>query len=474
MKTNENPGLTKKKYIDRMRLFTLVILVVGAIIARSYIFAVTIIFVFYFLYELLWSDHIFYNPKTDYTYQFEECTRFQVTLSNDSFLLPDTDLNEKTLLLALRIKSGFLGKIFDPYVMVQFGDRKQTQYLERNVEGRRYLNISHLLDEGCDSGSARVKITTRHCHFTDAAAELIAFDNYLLDGRTILVIAPHADDAEIAAFGLYSRHESRIVTLTAGELEAENFSNLLYPELEQASLLKGRLRSIDTFSAGLWGGLKQECCVNLGYFCLTLEQMHESPNEPVSSKMAGIKDTRAFRNNNMLQLSSDKDGKATWRNLVSDLQECIDYFRPDVIVTPHPKLDPHKDHIYATKALSEALSRCSTTPEYFLMYANHLRTTDIFPFGQEHTVMSLPPQCESDIFFERVFSYELSDQMQRDKIYSLEMMHDLKPSLRFRKRLRKYLQKYFLGRSCFRYGQDDFFRKAIRSNELFYNYKNLE
>ncbi len=42
-----------------------------------------------------------------------------------------------------------------------------------------------------------------------------------------MVIAPHADDAELAAFGLYSRcSEASIVTLTQGEIEAEHYQRL--------------------------------------------------------------------------------------------------------------------------------------------------------------------------------------------------------------------------------------------------------
>ncbi len=42
-----------------------------------------------------------------------------------------------------------------------------------------------------------------------------------------MMLAPHADDAELAAFGLYSRADNvSIVTLTQGEIEAEHYQRL--------------------------------------------------------------------------------------------------------------------------------------------------------------------------------------------------------------------------------------------------------
>ena len=51
---------------------------------------------------------------------------------------------------------------------------------------------------------------------TAGAAPLRLFANGLDLSRPMLVLAPHPDDAEIAAFGLYANRNATIVTVTTG------------------------------------------------------------------------------------------------------------------------------------------------------------------------------------------------------------------------------------------------------------------
>ena len=89
-----------------------------------------------------------------------------------------------------------------------------------------------------------------------------------LQRRRVMVIAPHADDAELAAYGLYSQaDETWIVTLTAGEIEAEHYQQMGLSSVE-ASRLKGRLRAWDSIAVPRWAGVPAAHCVQLGYFCL--------------------------------------------------------------------------------------------------------------------------------------------------------------------------------------------------------------
>ncbi|WP_351061091.1 hypothetical protein, partial [Psychrobacter sp. TB20-MNA-CIBAN-0197] len=84
-----------------------------------------------------------------------------------------------------------------------------------------------------------------------------------------------------------------------------------------------------------------------GYFCLQLAAMRDNPNQPVGSREADLSDTRLFRQFNPFVLPGDADGAPTWNNLLADLRETMLRARPDVIVLPHPALDPHPDHICA-------------------------------------------------------------------------------------------------------------------------------
>ncbi len=75
-----------------------------------------------------------------------------------------------------------------------------------------------------------------------------------------MILAPHADDAELAAFGLYSSADKVcIVTLTQGEIEAEHYQRLGL-SAQQAAQLKGRLRSWDSMAIPLWGGVPPANC----------------------------------------------------------------------------------------------------------------------------------------------------------------------------------------------------------------------
>lgn len=57
---------------------------------------------------------------------------------------------------------------------------------------------------------------------------------------------------------------------------------------------------------------------------------------------------------------------------------------------------------------------------------------------------------------------------QRDKAMALGMMHDLQPPAPFKRRVRRWLQRVLAGRSRSPYGENEFFRKAVRRHELFW------
>ncbi|MFH7618101.1 PIG-L family deacetylase, partial [Pseudomonas syringae pv. tagetis] len=75
------------------------------------------------------------------------------------------------------------------------------------------------------------------------------------------VIAPHADDAELAAFGRYSQAgEAWIVPLTAGEIEAEHYRQMGL-ERAEAARMKGGLRAWESIAVARWGGVPESHCV---------------------------------------------------------------------------------------------------------------------------------------------------------------------------------------------------------------------
>jgi LmbE family N-acetylglucosaminyl deacetylase len=437
----------------------------AAYFAGSVLLFVVLAVCVFIVNDLFFADHNFYSADSDYRYSFNEALKVAPVWSESglAFSLPEGVEQNDSALLAVRVEHKFSGKFFDPYVTVRSGKLERKQYFERSVVGLRYINISELLETG-----EPISFDAEHCCLDQQDSELYFFANESLDKKKVLVIAPHADDAEIAAFGLYSTMDSFIFTVTAGEVGAEAFESM-YASPKQASLMKGRLRAWDSIAIPQWAGLKPSHTVQAGYFCLCLKTMHDAPEKAVVSKTSGVSDTREFRTFNHVKLKSDAHGTANWKTLLEDLNEVINTFKPDCIVTPHHALDPHEDHHYTSLALSQVLEKSAHQPSSVYLYANHLRESDMFPFGPVHTLASLPPQTGENMHVGSFVSVPLTLEQQKDKAEALGMMHDLQTPLRWKKKVRFWLQSIFIGRELSPYGEDEYFRKAIRSNELFFS-----
>jgi LmbE family N-acetylglucosaminyl deacetylase len=411
-------------------------------------------------HEAWFADHLFYPPDEDYQYAFPAGTpSLAVTLTEGRLQLDGGVLDADTLILQLHVRSTWLGRWLDPYVRV--GNDRQD--FERGVCGVRYLNLSGQL-AAVQSGQLQVR--GRFCRLS-ASATLHAFKHPEYSQRPLLIIAPHADDAELAAFGLYSQAaEVSIVTLTQGEIEAQNYQRL---GLDQAAAarLKGRLRSWDSLAVPLWGGVPVQRCVQLGYYCLQLPAMLATPAQAFASRESGESDVRSARKHNPLRLPGDVDGLPTGSNLQADLVALLEHFRPEVVVAPHPELDPHSDHVAATQALLAAIRVSAWQPKTLLLYANHLHDNDRWPMGPAGHGIALPPAL-TVLPADALWSPQLSAAQQLDKAMALAMQHDLQGRLPLKKRLRRLFQYLLAGRRWPATGEDEFFRKAVRRHELFW------
>ena len=416
-------------------------------------------------HEAWFADHLFYAPKDDYQYRFTADTECpDVRLEGGRVLLqaPLSLAGDETLILALKVKSGVLGRFVDPFV--QFADDRQT--FERGVNGLRYLNLT-----GCAEAlsAGEVSLRGRFCRVV-GQPQLWVLPQPDYSEQRIMVIAPHADDAELAAFDLYSQaKEAWIVTLTAGEIEAQHYQQMGL-EPAQAARLKGRLRAWDSVAVPRWAGVPQAQCAQLGYFCLQLPAMQAAPEQPIPSREADLTDTRMFRQFNSLALPGDEDGAPTWNNLLADLRALILRAKPQVIVLPHPAIDPHPDHICAHSAVIEALQGLAWQPDTLLGYANHLHDNDRWPMGNSGDGIALPPVFDASLTL-RPYSRVLSLEQQRDKAMALGMMHDLQPRAALKRRVRRSIQRLLAGRKPSPYGENEFFRKAVRRHELFWHLK---
>jgi LmbE family N-acetylglucosaminyl deacetylase len=411
-------------------------------------------------HEAWFADHLFYRAADDYRYEFPPDTLKQAVSIEHGVVRLSEPLGEgETLILEVELKASWLGRWLDPYIEV--GDDRQD--FERGVKGRRFLNLS-----GQELALAQGSLTLRGRYCSVAAkGELWGMSNPDYGRQRLMIMAPHADDAELAAFGLYSRAEEvSIVTLTQGEIEAEEYQRLgLGPA--QAARLKGRLRSWDSLAIPLWGGVPVDQCVQLGYYCLQLPSMVQEPTKTFGSRESGDSDVRSVRRHNALSLPADVDGAPTWHNLVADLAFLLDHFRPEVVVTPHSELDPHGDHVAATRAVLEAIAASAWKPRTLLMYANHLHDNDRWPMGPAGAGIALPPAIEP-LPADKLWSPLLSREVQLDKAMALAMEHDLHGGQVFKRRLRRWIQRVLAGRRWPETGSNDFFRKAVRRHELFW------
>jgi LmbE family N-acetylglucosaminyl deacetylase len=416
-------------------------------------------------HEAWFADHLFYSPKDDYQYNFPPYTpQPKVHLSGDRLRLDDGVMlvDDATLVLALRIKSTWLGRFLDPVVELTGGDNPDRQTFERGVNGLRYLNLSgqaQVLSRG------DLRLRGRFCRlFGEPVLWAVEHPDYRR--QRVMVIAPHADDAELAAYGLYSQaDETWIVTLTAGEIEAEHYQSMGLDKVE-AARLKGRLRAWDSIAVPRWAGVPEAHCVQLGYFCLQLAAMQATPTQQVGSREADLSDIRSFRRMNPFALPGDADGAPTWNNLLADLRALLQRAQPEVIVLPHPTLDPHPDHICAQQAVLEVLKELDWQPT-LLGYANHLHDNDRWPMGDHGAGTALPPVFDP-VNSLHPYCLSLTAAQQRDKAMALGMMHDLQPRAPFKRRLRRALQRLLAGRRGTPYGENEFFRKAVRRHELFW------
>ncbi len=458
--------LKRHRRNKRLGLLAALVLLVALGVAVQWWLPLLLLPLLWAAHEAWFADHLFYSPAEDYAYQFGEQARELPVSLCDGLVLPDTVLaldGSETLLLEVRVKAGWLGRLLDPVVELLTDETRDRQTFERGVNGTRFLNLTGL---GAPLMASRLRLRARHCRLLGEARVWLT-PGVELRRRRIMVIAPHADDAELAAYGLYSQaDEAWVVTLTAGEIEAEHYQRMGLDKAE-AARLKGRLRAWDSIAVPRWAGVPESRCVQLGYFCLQLPTMQANPGQPVASREAQMADIRPFRCFNPTLLPADADGAPTWNNLLADLRALLLEARPQVLVMPHPRLDPHPDHLCAQAAVLQALQGLAWQPETLLCYANHLHDNDRWPMGDSGDGVALPPQLSAQEAWAPC-SVVLDVATQRDKAMALGMMHDLQPPAPFKRRLRRWLQRWLAGRRPSPFGENEFFRKAVRRHELFW------
>ena len=97
------------------------------------------------------------------------------------------------------------------------------------------------------------------------------------------------------------------------------------------------------------------------------------------------------------------------------------------MVAPHPTLDPHPDHLFATLAVGEALEAVGARSPRMFLYVVHNRHSELWPFGPAGSGVPLLPILAADgPCGSGFYSHPLSIERQRMKLVALEAMHDLR------------------------------------------------
>lgn len=404
-----------------------------------------------------------YDVTQDYQYALNNSEQIsvKVQVSQGKFLLPVLKPWD-TGFIKLKLATTLTGYFAEPYVEIIAGQQRSILTFERGVQGERYINLPSAYQQQ----ERTIQLIGHHLTFKDQQASVLLFNNQLVDKQPrVLIIAPHPDDAEIAAFGFYSQHNSLILTITAGEAGPHTYDEI-YADINQHYQTKGKLRVWNSITVPMLGGVTPEQSINLGYFDGTLQQMAENNSDSVKSLYTDIKNVNHFRQQNLSDLTPVSQGQANWQALIKELQQIILSYQPDIIVTPYPALDWHADHKFSTLAVIIAIKGLNLQQGQLFLYTNHLTANNYFPYGQQGELVPIPPDFSQSLYFDSIYSYSLPDP--KEKIFALEAMHDLRLDTSWLdiSGAFKILGKTLGNKLLFK--DQTYFRRAVRANELFF------
>lgn len=409
-----------------------------------------------------------YNPKLDYQYRFnpEFTSTFETTINDNTLDVSDIPEDFTTAFAEVEIKSNLNGLFLQPEIQMNSGNISVFQNLECRAKGIRYLNISQFVQQG----NKVVKLEMKGCKLTNRNIKVIAWKNSDPAKAKIMIIAPHPDDAEIAAYGLYASNpeNSFIATITAGDAGSMRYREW-YADSVQHYIAKGKIRVWNSITVPHLGGIAPNHCINLGYFDASLKKMHADTTAHGFSRYIKTDDIQLFRSDNCPALPDSLQPESNWRSLVNDLKNLLLKEQPSAIVSIYPALDYHFDHKFSTVALLQAMQELKYDSCQLWLYTNHYPMTKMYPDGKIGSQTTVPPYFENtSIYFDQLLSFSLSKKLQSDKAMALDAMNDLRPETQYRSTIESWQQtkKNFWDKLYLK--ESDYFRRSVRSNELFF------
>ncbi|WP_339709560.1 PIG-L family deacetylase [uncultured Kriegella sp.] len=404
-----------------------------------------------------------YNPNVDYKYNEDNAQVLSLLLKNNQLTIPDSIDTNYSAFIKLKVSSSFWGNWFQTSVESTISDKSSIDYFEDGVDGFRFINISSILGKG----PKKLNLKGTRTILEDQEVKLFLFENKDLSSAKILVVATHPDDAEIAAYGLYSKYPNTFVlNIKSGESGPFKYDEV-YSDTIAHYRKKGQLRTWNSITVPLLGGIDHDNTLNLGYFSNLKKMFTESPKE-LPAAFTNTKDINTYRSQNFSVLRDSLTGSSNWPSLIENLSFVLNFLNPDIIVTPYPVLDAHVEHQYTTIAVMEALKKSNIKSGELFLYHNHFILNEYFPYGKAGGSISLPPNFKNNLYYKRIFSNPLSTDLQKDKLFALEAMHDLRPDTEWRFGWKSLKKGFQTTKGEISQSNNSYFRRAVRSNELFF------
>lgn len=345
------------------------------------------------------------------------------------FVLPRHKSRVVSALLELDIQTTIWGAYFDPILEVEADDWRDIFTTERGARGKRLFNVTRLMTRA-EKGEVKVRLRGRRLNWNRDGARLHLCGDDVAPNERVLIVAPHPDDAEIAAFGLYADCNATIVTLTAGD-NSDRYGSLT-PRLQGLSRAQvAKMRVWESICIPRLGEVSLENALNLCFPDGRLSEMRARPSVDFANDGKGALDFDGLRRLNCSALvretSNSERPACSWNALIGDLKHILESLQPTVIVTPHPVLDLHEDHVAATAAVIEASRAAGLSEGRFFFYCVHNHRSELWPFGPAGTGMvHLPILKDNGVEASGLYSHQLSPERQTDKLIALEAMHDVR------------------------------------------------
>lgn len=408
----------------------------------------------------------YYDVASDYRYAFNGAETSAVPVTyKDGVIEFDSPTVYSNCYIEAVLSQTLFSRLHQLKVTFGGGSNWFEQYFEYGASGKRYINISPALIKGLTS-QLSIKVNYGRIESVERA---ICFESMVTDRDTYLILAPHPDDAEIAAFGLYSSLENAyVVTVTAGDSGANKYQNTFSTNSMQY-FNKGRARVWNSITTPIYGGVKPERAINMGFFDGTIQKMSKvSPNSVTSMYAGELASVENYRKMNFSPLSDLLIGGATWDTYKANLANLIEVIKPDVIVLPSPYLDTNTDHQYVSIGALEVLKSNNMNVKHLFLYSNHYRNSEYFPFGPNDAVFGLPPNFNEELYFDSIHNILLDTETRGRKEIALDSMLDLRLDQEGRTIIGavKLVVKNLIQKNTDR--EWSHFRRGIKKNEQFF------